>query len=66
MLYRPSTRELRFYQSMNDSAAAFTTFDAGTPGDLPIAGHWDGDGVDGYGSIARAPKRSGSTKPRMQ
>lgn len=47
-LYRPATRQFNFYQSMNETAAAFTTFDNGNVGDVPIAGDWDGDGRDGY------------------
>ena len=52
-LYRP--RETRFYivnELGGDSAglgAADFSFQFGNPGDVPISGDWDGDGIDEFG-----------------
>jgi hypothetical protein len=47
-VFRPSTGEL-FLKNSNSSGFADTLIVFGNPGDYPIAGDWNGDGVDSVG-----------------
>ena len=47
-VYRPSTSEF-FLKNSNATGFADIVFAFGNPGDLPVVGDWDGDGVDTVG-----------------
>jgi uncharacterized repeat protein (TIGR01451 family) len=47
-VFRPSTGEL-FLKNSNSSGFADTLIVFGNPGDYPIAGDWNGDGIDSVG-----------------
>jgi subtilisin family serine protease len=47
-VFRPSTGEL-FLKNSNSSGFADTYIIFGNPGDYPIAGDWNGDGIDSVG-----------------
>ena len=47
-VFRPSTGEL-FLKNANSSGFADTYIIFGNPGDYPVAGDWNGDGVDSVG-----------------
>jgi subtilisin family serine protease len=47
-VFRPSTGEL-FLKNANSSGFADTLIVFGNPGDYPLAGDWNGDGVDSVG-----------------
>ncbi|HYP26234.1 MAG TPA: hypothetical protein VE262_05915 [Blastocatellia bacterium] len=47
-VYRPETSQF-FLRNSNTSGFADISFTFGIPGDLPVVGDWDGDGVDTVG-----------------
>jgi hypothetical protein len=47
-VFRPSTGEL-FLKNSNSSGFADTLIVFGNPGDYPVAGDWNGDGIDSVG-----------------
>lgn len=47
-VYRPSTSEF-FLRNSNTTGFADIVFAFGNPGDLPVVGDWDGDGMDTVG-----------------
>jgi subtilisin len=52
-VFRPSTGEL-FLKNANSSGFADTHIIFGNPGDYPVAGDWNGDGVDSVGIYRNA------------